>query len=94
MTNYQQIIDAQEMLVKYWGEDGKKVIVETIKAERQPIKFTEFLDYCLKYHDYGKMVLTGIDRLYPNVWEAIPDNMGVQAWGCLTAVLVLCGVNF
>lgn len=95
MTNYQQIINAQEMLVKYWGEDGKKVIVEIVETERKPMTLNQFLNNCTACGgDWGGMLLTGINRLYPNVWEAIPDDMGIQAWGCLTAVLILCGVNF
>ena len=32
-------------------------------------------------------------KLYPAVWEAIPDDMGVFAWACICSVLILCGVD-
>ena len=94
MINYKDIIDAQEMLVKHWGIHGERVIAETVRAERKPMTFTQFLDNCIACGgNWGNMLLTGIDKLWPNVWEAIPDDMGVQAWGCLCSVLVLCGVD-
>ena len=93
MINYKDIIDAQEMLVKHWGTSGEQVIAETVKAERKPMTFKQFLDNCTACGgNWGGMLLTGINRLWPDVWEAIPDNMGIQAWGCLCSVLVLCGV--
>ena len=94
MINYTDIIDAQEMLVKHWGVYGEQVIAETVRAERKPMTFNQFLDNCTACGgNWGGMLLTGIDKLWPNVWNVIPDKMGVQAWGCLCSVLVLCGVD-
>ena len=94
MTNYKDIIDAQEMLVKHWGIYGEQVIAETVRTERKPITFNQFLDNCTACGgNWSGMLLTGINELWPNVWNAIPDKMGVQAWGCLCSVLVLCGVD-
>ena len=54
----------------------------------------QFIDNCTACGgNWGGMLLTGINKLWPNVWEAIPDEMGLQAWGCLCSVLVLCGVE-
>lgn len=94
MINYKDIIDAQEMLVKHWGANGEKVIAETIRAKREPMTFKQFLDNCTACGgNWGGMLLTGIDKLWPNVWGAIPEDMGIQAWGCLCSVLMLCGVD-
>ena len=46
MINYKDIIDAQEMLVKHWGIHGEQVIAETVRAERKPMTFNQFLDNC------------------------------------------------
>lgn len=99
MINYQNIINAQEMLVKYWGEEGKKVIVKTVETERKPMTFKQFLDTCPECGgDLGKMLLIGIYKLFPNVWKAIPDdiseNICDKELGCLFAILILCGINF
>ena len=94
MINYKDIIDAQEMLVKYWGTSGEKVIAETVRAERKPMTSKQFIDNCTACGgNWGGMLLTGIHKLWPDVWETIPDDMGIQAWGCLCSVLMLCGVD-
>ena len=94
MINYKDIIDAQEMLVKHWGVYGEQVIAEAVRAERKPMTFKQFLDNCTACGgNWGGMLLTGINKLWPDVWKAIPDEMGIQAWGCLCSVLVLCGVG-
>ena len=94
MINYKGIIDAQETLVKHWGASGEKVIAETVRAERKPMTFSKFLDNCTACGgNWCGMLLTGIKKLWPDVWKAIPDEMGIQAWDCLCSVLVLCGVD-
>ena len=94
MISYQDIIDAQEMLVKHWGIHGEQVIAETVRAERKPMTSKQFLDNCLACGgNWCGMLLTGIYKLWPNVGNAIPDKMGAQAWDCLCSVLVLCGVD-
>ena len=94
MINYKDIIDAQEMLVKHWGIYGEQVIAETVRAERKPMTFEQFLDNCTACGgNWCGMLLTGIDKLWPNVGNTIPDKMGAQAWGCLCSVLMLCGVD-
>jgi hypothetical protein len=40
------------------------------------------------------MLLTGIKRLYPKVWDAIPEDMGHNAWSCIIATLNLLKINF
>ena len=94
MITYNDIIDAQEMLVKHWGIRGEQVIAEAVRAERKPMTFKQFLDNCTACGgNWGGMFLTGIYKLWPDVWKAIPDEMGVQAWSCLCSVLMLCGVD-
>ena len=94
MINYKDIIDAQEILVKHWGTSGEQVIAETVKAERKPMTFSQFLDNCTaRGGNWGGMLLTGINKLWPDVWKAIPDEMGVQACCCLCWLLLLYGVD-
>lgn len=94
MINYKDIINAQEILIKHWGTYGEQVITETVRAERKPMTFKQFLDNCTAFGgNWCGMIPTGIKELWPNVWEAIPNDMGVLAWYCLCSVLVLCGVD-
>ena len=94
MITYNDIIDAQEMLVKRWGIRGEQVIAEAVRAERKPLTFKQFLYNCTACGGiWCGMFLTGIYKLWPDVWKAIPDHMGDHAWGCLCSVLVLCGVD-
>lgn len=96
MIKYDRIIEAQNDLVKYWGDDGKKVIEMCYEWRNvHRMDFDTFLsDYCTACGgDWGSMLLIGIHKLYPDVWDAIPDDMGVMAWGCICSVLTLLGIE-
>lgn len=94
MITYDMIIEAQEKLVKYWGEDGKRVIEECAKITPFNEDVKTFLEYCTCCGgNWGGMFLSGIKRFYINVWSAIPDNMGIFAWDGICNTLILCGVD-
>ena len=91
---YEDLIEAQNFLAEHWGEDGKRVIVEAQKATKGNITFKRFLDLCTTCGgNWGGMILSGIRELWPFVWDAIPDDMGVFAFQCLCYTLILCGVD-
>lgn len=94
MITYEMIIKAQKDLVMYWEETGKRVIEECAKVTPFNSTSSEFINHCTACGgNWGGMLLTGIKRLWPDVWETIPDDMGIFAWNALCAVLVLCGVD-
>lgn len=94
MITYEMILDAQSQIIEKWGEAGKRVIEETAKIVPFNGSSKQFLDHCTACGgDWGGMLLTGIHKLYPAVWDAIPDDMGVFAWACICSVLILCGVD-
>lgn len=94
MITYDMIIEAQNYLVENWGEDGKKVIETAFTVNPFRGTTTDFLSYCLACGgDWGQMLLTGIQELYPEVHNVIPKEMGVFAFTCLCYVLILCGVD-
>jgi hypothetical protein len=39
------------------------------------------------------MLLSGIKALYPDVYDAIPDDMGHFAWRCLAETLYLLQIK-
>lgn len=91
---YEMIIKAQETLVKFWGDSGKRVVEAC--ARQTPFNNTtkEFLYHCTASGgDWGPMLLSGILELWPEVWDAIPCDMGCFAWTCLCQTLTLCGVQ-
>ena len=94
MITYEMIQEAQTQIVEEWGEAGKRVIEEVAKVVPFNSNSKQFLDHCTTCGgNWGGMLLTGIHALYPAVWDAIPDDMGVFAWACICSVLILCGVD-
>lgn len=86
--------DAKTFLVKAWGEDGVKVIEEC--GEHLPLNMDicEFLDHCTACGgNWGGMLLTGLHKLRPSVWEAIPIDMGDFPFQAICDTLILCGVD-
>ena len=53
------------------------------------------MEYPKKFptRDQLREELTGIKRLFPAVYDAIPDDMGVQAFGCILHTMLLCGID-
>ena len=94
MLNYEDIKKAQDYIVEQWGEDGKNVITACYYSRKWVYSNKEFLSYCTACGgDWGAMLLTGIKRLFPKVWDAIPNDMGMYAFIVLLNVLILCGVD-
>lgn len=82
----------REHLASLWGNDILTVID---KQETTPMTMKDFLTHCTACGgDWGGMLLTGIHELWPEVWEAIPDDMGVFAWSGICTTLTLLNVNF
>ena len=91
---YDEIKEAQDFLVEHWGEDGKRVIEAIFNIHTVPLTMKRFLDNCTACGgNWGGMLLSGIKVLYPDVWDAIPDNMGDYAWACICYTLLLLRVN-
>lgn len=81
----------REYLASLWGSDILAIID---KQETTPMTMNDFLDHCTACGgNWGGMLLTGIHELWPEVWEAIPDNMGVFAWNGICTTLALLNVS-
>lgn len=94
MITYAMIKDAQDTLINHWGEQGEKVIEECARVHPYNNGSSVFLEHCTACGgNWGGMLLSGVRKLYPSVWEVIPDDMGCFAWACICSVLVLCGVD-
>ena len=89
---YEEISDAIDYLIDIWGANALPVI-KYARAERKEMTFDEFLTNCCACGgDWGQLLLTGIYTLFPDTYLAIPEDMGVFAFGALCRVLLLCGV--
>ena len=97
---YDEIKEAHDVLIKGWGEDGKRVIEAIFNMRRSDevlscgICMREFLQSCTACGgNWGGMLLSGIKELFPSVWDAIPNDMGVHAWECICYTLMLLGID-
>lgn len=78
-----------------WKEDGQKVLDAIARQNIKAMSGDEFLSHCTACGgNWGGMFLTGIKALYPEVYEAIPDQMGKNAFFVICAVLDLLQVDF
>ena len=96
---YDEIKEAQDYLIKVWGEDGKAVIATIFNRGSDELlsstmSMKEFLQCCTCCGgNWGGMLLTGIKKLFPSVWNAIPDYMGDYAFPALCYTIMLCGID-
>lgn len=83
-------LNDRDFIVRCWGSDVLAVID---KQETRKMSMDDFLSHCTACGgNWGGMLLTGINKFWPDVWEAIPDDMGVFAWNCLCITIRLLGV--
>lgn len=88
---FEPCIEAYTQVKENWGDAILSVITQT---ELTPMTCDEFLSHCTACGgNWGGMLLTGVKELYPEVWDAIPDNMGINAWNTICALLILLGVD-
>lgn len=81
-----------DYLRKRWGDEFVEVLLNTPSVN---ITMHEFLNHCICCGgDWGQMLLTGIRDLFPNVYRAIPADMGLFAWNCLCDTIAFLGVKF
>lgn len=91
MTTQQlNALSDRECISKLWGDN---VLVTIDNQHTTPMTMDEFLKHCTACGgNWGGMLLTGINKLYPEVYNAIPDDMGHFAWYAICTTLKLLGV--
>lgn len=79
-------------LVSYiWGDNIIQAIDNQITT---PMTMNEFMTHCTACGgNWGGMLLTGLQKLYPEVYEAIPDDMGMFAFRGICETLALLGIT-
>lgn len=83
-----------QFIVACWEESGVAVLEAIDRQHTTPMTTGDFLNnHCFACGgDWGAMFLTGVKALYPEVYDAIPDNMGHFAWRCICSVIELLGI--
>ena len=85
-----------EYVVANWGEAGLKLVelISTKYANNPHMELDEFLSHCTMCGgNWGGMLLTGIQELFPDVWELIPDDMGMFAYSVICDTLNLLNIT-
>ena len=84
-----------QFLVACWKDHGISVLEAISHQHTTPMTTDSFIsNHCYACGgDWGAMLLTGIKSLYPEVYDAIPDDMGHFAWRCLCSVTTLLGIT-
>ena len=84
-------LSARDFIKKHWGKVFLDVIDQQIV---EPMSIDDFFKKCTAYGgNYGAMLLTGIEALYPEVYKAIPNNMGQYSWRCICDTLELLQIK-
>lgn len=83
--------EIRAFIQEHWGD----AVLIAIDAEPAlQMSFDEFLDHCTAHGgNWGGMLLSGLKKLRPKVWNAIPDKMGPFSWALICDTIKLCGVS-
>lgn len=93
MFTYSDLNEAITAITETWGEAGRAVVANAFNEHRK-MEMEDFLPHCVACGgNWGGMFLTGLKALYPKTYEAIPDNMGINAFSLICHTMMLCGIN-
>lgn len=94
---YEDIKTVYEDIIDLWGEeDGGKVIVAIHTAPKCQLEWNEFMHRCTACGgNWVAMIATGISRIAPNVYNALPNNLNnpFKAFSTLCNIALLLGVK-
>lgn len=95
MIHSKYVIEAVDWLRKNWEADAEKIIEATANIIPYDGTLGEFVKYeCVTMGgNWGGMLLSGIKTVFPEVWDAIPDDMGINPFAGIMYTLILCGVD-
>ena len=82
----------RDLITELWGAD----VLNAIDHQHTvPMTMDDFLsNHCYACGgNWGAMLLTGIKALYPDVYDAIPEQMGHYAFRCICTVLELLQIG-
>ena len=75
-------------------EWGNEVIDAANRETKRAMTFSEFLNECVCCGgNWGGMILSGVRKLYPRTWDAIPNDMGAFAFTTICNLLIVLDVD-
>lgn len=84
-------LSERDFLSEIWD---KSVLTAIDNQHTVPMTMKEFLNHCTACGgNWGGMLLSGLKELYPEVYDAIPDEMGSLAWAGICTTLRLLNVK-
>lgn len=91
MITVEDYKEAIETVKENWGEN---VVTIALNAPAKNISLDDFLNHCVACGgNWGGMLLTGIRELYPEVYDAVPENMGAYAFTTICNLLTILKVD-
>ena len=91
MINGRDYVDALMVVKEEWGDD---FLMKACLAEKTTMTFNQYLLSCTTCGgNWGGMLLTGLKGMWPELWDAIPENMGVHAFTTICNLLIILGVD-
>ncbi len=94
MLTVEDLEQAYERVKTEWGME---ILREVYYTDCKPMTIKEFLTHCTACGgNWGGMLLTGIEELYPLVYDEIPEHMGYNgnhAFITIVALLQLLKVD-
>jgi hypothetical protein len=83
-----------EFILACWKTNGMAVLEAIDKQTIIPMTQDTFLTHCTACGgDWSTMLLSGVKALYPDVYNAIPDNLGMFAWRCICSIVALLNIK-
>ena len=82
------------ILESVWKNDGLKIATEIYSLNPQGMSSEDFLKYCtVDKNSTLHTLLSGIQKLFPEVWAAIPEDMGYSAIRGVRSILNLLNIK-
>lgn len=92
-----RVSEAIDSFYEYWTIDEAEKVIELCLNNPVNISMREFLEYCTACGgNWGGMLLSGIERLRPEVYEAIPNEIassGGEAFALICNVIYLLRIG-
>lgn len=89
--------DPEPFIIACWKEAGLATVLlakALYPCEDIKMSMDEFLSHCTPCGgNWGGLLLSGINELFPEVYEVIPEDMGINAFSALCELLRLLGID-
>lgn len=86
-----QQLSSRDFVANQWGN---YILAVIDRQHTTPMTIDEFLTHCTACGgNWGGMLLSGIQALYPEVYDAIPTQMGLFAFACICYTLELLNIK-